>query len=161
MGRWCLLLVVKSATAAPVARCEESWIASASLLVVSFPFRGKDIIELLNVWPKCLGIMNAVMNLQSVKDRVEKAIESCALILAWVVWLSWWSSVEKIPLLCLQYVVSTADHFHSAVRKGMRVDGSSSDKSPQALSFDMYLSFVVNTADCGLIYTQCSKDLSL
>ena len=44
-----LALEVKSATAAPVARCEESWIASASLLVVSFPFRGKDIIEFLNV----------------------------------------------------------------------------------------------------------------
>ena len=44
-----LALEVKSAIAASVARCEESWIASASLLVVSFPFRGKDIIEFLNV----------------------------------------------------------------------------------------------------------------
>jgi hypothetical protein len=44
-----LALEVKSTTAAPVARCEESWIASASLLVVSFPFRSKDIIEFLNV----------------------------------------------------------------------------------------------------------------
>ena len=115
--QWCFLLVVKSATAAPIARCEESWITSASLLVVSFPFRGKDIIEFLNVWPKCLGIMNTLMNLQSVRDAVEKAISYCALILAWVVWLSWWGSVEKIPFLCLRYVVSTTDHFHSAVRK--------------------------------------------
>jgi hypothetical protein len=42
-------LEVKSATAAPVVRCEESWIANPSLLVVSFPFRGKDIIKFLKV----------------------------------------------------------------------------------------------------------------
>jgi hypothetical protein len=77
-----LFLVGKSTIAAPVARFEESWTANASLLVLSFPFRDRDIIEFLNVCPKCLGIMNALMNLQSVRDGVEKAISSCALILA-------------------------------------------------------------------------------
>ena len=121
--QWCLNMILwsmpncmiclwmKSTTATLIARCEESWATSASLWVVSLWIHNPSVWDFKNIF----------MDRWSARDGVEKTNTSYALISIWAMWLSWRKSVEKILMLCLQYVVSSTDSFICSMISGRHV----------------------------------------